>query len=146
MKRLLPLFCLLLCTCTPAQLAGLQTANTIANGVACGMAAANGTPCTPQAVLDALARDAEALRSAKEAQRAKVDAVAPQAAAADPATTKAILEQLASNARTEEALAEGQRRLTEALVVLAARMPPLPDKAPQDEPADAGAPDADGGP
>ncbi len=150
MKRLLPLLFLALCTCTPAQLAGLQTANTIANGVACGMAAANGTPCTPQAVLDALARDAAALQSAKEAQRVKVDAVAPQAAAVDPVTAKAILDQLAANARTEAALTEGQRRLTEALVVLAARVPPepapLPDKAPRDEPADAGAPDAaDGG-
>lgn len=130
MKRLLPLFCLLLCTCTPAQLAGLQTANTIANGVACGMAAANGTPCTPQAVLDALARDAAA-------QKEKVSAVAPQAAAVDPQLTERLLAQLEANT-------ESNRAVTQALLALATRGAP-PDKVPQDEPADAGAPDADGG-
>ncbi len=130
MRRILPLFCLLLCTCTPAQLAGLQTANTIANGVACGMAAANGTPCTPQAVLDALARDAAA-------QKEKVSAVAPQAASVDPQLTERLLAQLEANT-------ESNRAVTQALLALATRGAP-PDEAPQDEPADAGAPDADGG-
>ena len=105
-------------------------ANTIANGVACGMAAANGTPCTPQAVLDALARDAAA-------QKEKVSAVAPQAAAVDPQLTERLLAQLEANT-------ESNRAVTQALLALATRGAP-PDKAPQDEPADAGAPDADGG-
>ena len=137
MKRLLPLLFLVLCTCLPGEFAaGAKTANTIANGVACGMAAANGTPCTPQAVLDALARDAAA-------QKTKVEAVAPQAAATDPEQTAAILAALERSAATNEAL-------TKALLVLATRQAPepapLPDKAPRDEPADAGAPDAaDGG-
>lgn len=131
MKRLLPPFCLLLCTCAPGEFgAGAKMANTIANGVACGMAAANGTPCTPQAVLDALARDAAA-------QKEKVSAVAPQAAAVDPQLTERLLAQLEANT-------ESNRAVTQALLALATRGAP-PDKAPQDEPADAGAPDADGG-
>jgi hypothetical protein len=77
-------------SCAPGDFgAGAKMANTIANGVACGMAAANGTPCTPQAVLDALERDAAA-------QREKVSAVAPQAAAVDPALTEKLLAQLAN--------------------------------------------------
>lgn len=130
MKRLLPLLFVLLCTCTPAQLAGLQTANTIANGVACGMAAANGTPCTPQAVLDALARDAAA-------QREKVDAVMPQAAAVDAAQAEALRAALEANTRSNEALAK-------ALLGLATKEPAPPAESP---PTDAGAPDAaDGAP
>jgi hypothetical protein len=105
-------------------------ANTIANGVACGMAAANGTPCTPQAVLDALARDAAA-------QKEKVSAVAPQAAAVDPQLTERLLAQLEANT-------ESNRAVTQALLALATSGAP-PDKAPRDELADAGAPDADGG-
>jgi len=89
-----------------------RVASSVLNGVACGVAAAQETPCTPQAVLDALARD-------QEAQRAKVDAVAPQAAAADPVLTKALVDQLAANARANEAIAK-------ALVDLAARSAPLP--------------------
>ena len=130
MRRLLPLFCLLL-SCAPGEFgAGAKMANTIANGVACGMAAANGTPCTPQAVLDALARDAAA-------QKEKVSAVAPQAAAVDPLLTERLLAQLEANT-------ESNRAVTQALLALATRGAP-PDKAPRDEPADAGAPDADGG-
>lgn len=89
-----------------------RTAGMIGNGVACGVAAANATPCTPQAVLDALARDAAS-------QQAKVEAVAPQAAAADPGMTKLLMEQLAANAAANQAL-------TKALLDLAARSGPLP--------------------
>lgn len=121
MKRLLPVVFLLGCSSLGDFGAGARMANTVLAGAACGMAAANGTPCTPQAFLDSLAKDAAALREAQEAQRAKVVAVAPQAASVDAATTKAILEQLAANAKTQEDLAEGQRRLTEAIVLLAAR-------------------------
>ena len=109
MRRILPLFCLLLCTCTPAQLAGLQTANTIANGVACGMAAACGATAETFSFC----------------------------AAVDPQLTERLLAQLEANT-------ESNRAVTQALLALATRGAP-PDKVPQDEPADAGAPDADGG-
>ena len=89
-----------------------RTAGMIGNGVACGVAAANATPCTPQAVLDALARDAAS-------QQTKVEAVAPQAAAVDPGMTKLLMEQLAANAAANQAL-------TKALLDLAARSGPLP--------------------
>ena len=89
-----------------------RTAGMIGNGVACGVAAANATPCTPQAVLDALARDAAS-------QQQKVEAVAPQAAAVDPGMTKLLMEQLAANAETNKAM-------TKALLDLAARSGPLP--------------------
>jgi hypothetical protein len=119
-------------SCAPGDFgAGAKMANTIANGVACGMAAANGTPCTPQAVLDALERDAAA-------QREKVSAVAPQAAAVDPALTEKLLAQLEANT-------ESNRAVTQALLALAAR---APTAEPAIAPVDAGAPDAalDGAP
>ena len=89
-----------------------RTAGMIGNGVACGVAAANATPCTPQAVLDALARDAAS-------QQAKVEAVAPQAAATDPVMAKLLMEQLAASA-------ESSKAMTKALLDLAARSGPLP--------------------
>jgi signal transduction protein with GAF and PtsI domain len=129
MKRLLPLVFLTGCSSLGDFGAGAKMANTIANGVACGMAAANGTPCTPQAVLDALARDAAA-------QREKVQAVAPQAAATDPALTERLLAQLEANT-------ESNRAVTKALLDLATRTS-APVESP---PTDAGAPDAaDGAP
>lgn len=114
MKRLLPVLCLFTLSCAPGEFgAGAKMANTILAGAACGMAAANDTPCTPRAVLDALARDAAA-------QKAKVEAVAPQASAADPELTKAILAQLEANTKSNQ-------KLTEAIVLLAARAPePVP--------------------
>lgn len=115
MRRLfLPLTFLFSAAISGCNPAAWQTANTIANGVACGMAAANATPCTSQAVLDALARDAD---SAK----AKVEAVAPQAASADPVMAKMLMESMAANA-------ESNRRFTEALLKLAAQSDrgPLP--------------------
>ncbi len=104
--RPLVLAALLIVGCTPQQ---ARLANAIANGVACGVAAAQETPCTPQAVLDALARDGAA-------QQAKIEAVVPQAAAVDPAMAKALTEQLARNSAANEAL-------TRALLDLATRQP-----------------------
>lgn len=92
-----------------------QMANAIANGAACGYAAANGTPCTPKEVLEALAKDAAA-------QRAKVEAVLPQAAQADPALAKTYADLLAANA-------ENNRRLTEAVLLLATRAAAPPPAA-----------------
>ena len=114
MKRLLPVLCVIVLSCAPGEFgAGAKMANTVLAGAACGMAAANDTPCTPRAVLDALARDAAA-------QKAKVEAVAPQASAADPELTKAILAQLEANTASN-------KKLTEAIVLLAARAPePVP--------------------
>ena len=89
-----------------------RTAGMIGNGVACGVAAANATPCTPQAVLDSLAKDAAV-------PRAKMEAVAPQAAAVDPTLAALLMEQLKANA-------ESDRKIAEALVALAARSGPLP--------------------
>jgi hypothetical protein len=111
-KRLAVLLLLLasLTGCLSPQQA--RTANAVLNGVACGVAAAQETPCTPQAVLDALARDAAA-------QQAKVAAVVLQAAAVDPAVAQAIVEQLAANTASNKAL-------TKALLDLATRPAPLP--------------------
>ena len=91
--------------CAPGEFgAGAKMANTILSGAACGMAAANETPCTPKAVLDALAKDAAA-------QREKVQALAPAAAAVDPATTQLLVEQMAANT-------ESNKKLTAALIAL----------------------------
>lgn len=107
----------LLASCAPGEFgAGAKMATVVLSGAACGVAAANGTPCTPQAVLDALERDAAA-------QRSKIKAVAPQASAADPELTQKILDQLAANA-------ESNRRLTEAVIMLATRGS-KPEEAPK---------------
>ena len=91
--------------CAPGEFgAGAKMANTILNGAACGMAAANDTPCTPKAVLDSLAKDAAA-------QKAKIEAAAPAAAAVDAAQTKLLLDQMAANT-------ESNLELTKALVAL----------------------------
>ena len=95
--------------CTAQQ---ARVTNAVLSGVACGIAAAQDTPCTPRDVLDALARDGAS-------QRAKVEAVVPQAAAVDPVMAKALAEQLARNSAASEAL-------TKALVELATREAPLP--------------------
>lgn len=95
--------------CTAQQ---ARVTNAVLSGVACGIAAAQETPCTPQAVLEALARD-------EAAQRAKVEAVVPQAAAVDPDLAKTIVEQLARNSAANEAL-------TKALLDLATRGASLP--------------------
>ena len=87
-------------------------ANAILNGAACGYAAANGTPCTSEEVLAALARDAEA-------QRAKVEAVLPQAAAADAELTKKLVEELERNTGSNESLVK-------AILLLASRATPAP--------------------
>lgn len=90
---------LLLCAaCTPAQLAGLQAANTVATGVACGVAAANHVPCTPTAAVEALTASQQALS----------EALAKAVAGGDEETIKAILAQLAT-------CSESERKLTEAL-------------------------------
>ena len=113
LTRLLASLTLALAACSPADFgAGARVAEIVISGAACGVAAANGTPCTPREVLDALARDAAA-------QRAKVEAVAPAAAAVDPEATKKILEELAANT-------ESNRRLAEAIVSLASRATPAP--------------------
>lgn len=109
LRNIVALVCLLLASCTPAQLAGLRTANVIANGVACGIAAANETPCTSTEALKAIARDAVAAQQ-------KVEAVVPQAAATDPAMTALLVQQLAANTTSNEAL-------TKALLDLATRGP-----------------------
>lgn len=104
MKRLLILLPFVL-SCAPGEFgAGAKMANTILSGVACGMAAANDTPCTPKAVLDSLAKDAAA-------QETKVKAVAPAAAAVDAKQTQLLLDQMAANT-------ESNRELTKALIAL----------------------------
>lgn len=94
-----------LTACTPAQLAGLKTANTIAAGVACGIAAANETPCTPQETLAELAK----------AQKEIVELLAKNAEeeGTDPAVLAAILESLEANAAAQRALAEQVIKLAE---------------------------------
>lgn len=94
----------LVSACTPAQLAGLQAANTVATGVACGVAAANQVPCTPAAAVEALTTS----------QRALSEALAQAAARGDGETIQAILAQLAT-------CSESERKLTEALAAMAAR-------------------------
>ena len=92
--------------CTAQQ---ARVTNAVLSGIACGVAAAQETPCTPQAVLDALARDGAA-------QQAKIEAVVPQAAAVDPMMARTLVEQLARNSAANEAL-------TRALLDLATRQP-----------------------
>lgn len=93
-----------LAACTPAQLAGLKTANTIAAGVACGIAAANDTPCTPQ----------EALAQFAEGQKQIVALLAKQAEpSTDPAVLNAILQSMEANAASQRALAEQIIKLAE---------------------------------
>ena len=92
--------------CTAQQ---ARVTNAVLSGIACGVAAAQETPCTPQAVLDALARDGAA-------QQAKIEAVVPQAAAVDPVMARTLVEQLARNSAANEAL-------TRALLDLATRQP-----------------------
>ena len=95
-----------LTACTAQQ---ARVTNAVLSGIACGVAAAQETPCTPQAVLDALARDGAA-------QQAKIEAVVPQAAAVDPMMARTLTEQLARNSAANEAL-------TRALLDLATRQP-----------------------
>jgi hypothetical protein len=128
MRRLLSLSALLLSlnACTPAQLAGLKTANTVAAGVACGVAAANGTPCTPTETLAALA----------EQQQKLLEVVADQAAErSDPAVVEALLDALAKSADTQRALAEEVIRLAQQSRPSSPPRRPRRPPAPQTPPA-----------
>lgn len=128
MKRLLPVLCLFTLSCAPGEFgAGAKMANTVLAGAACGMAAANDTPCTPRAVLDALARDAAA-------QKEKVQAIAPQAAAVDPDQTQLLLAEMAKNTESNAALTKALIALIEkgaapAPSATASATPPAPTPA-----------------
>lgn len=117
----------LVAACTPAQLAGLKTANTIAAGVACGIAAANETPCTPQETLAQLA----------DAQKEIVSLLAKEAApATDPSVLAAILKSLEANAESQRALTEQVIKLAEKANATPAPTPPTtPGPGPSPPPA-----------
>ena len=109
-----------LAACTPAQLVGLKTANTIAAGVACGVAAANDTPCTPK----------EALAQYADGQKQIIALLAEKAApSTDPAVLAAILKSLEANAESQRALAEQVIKLAEKSSTTPAP-PPSPAPAP----------------
>ncbi len=127
------LFVLPLVGCLSAQQA--RTVNAIANGVACGVAAANETPCTPEAVLEALARDAAA-------QQQKVEAVAPQAAATNPILTEKLLEQMAANTSANAALAKALLDLATRTAPAASSAAPAASPAPSPSEAPSSAPPA----
>ena len=106
MRRIVPLLTLLLAiaSCTPGDRAALAMANTVAMGVACGMAASNGTPCTPQEVLAEVA----------QAQKDILQAIAAQASQkADPAIVAALVKGLEANAAAQRELAEQVIKLAE---------------------------------
>lgn len=111
--RVLPVLCLLLAaSCTPAQWAGLEAANTVVRG-ACG------------AIL-AADRPADVLAALAVAQKDITTAIARTAAQnADPAAVNAIVARLG-------ALQEAQRAHAEQLGRLAGAMapPPCPVAAP----------------
>ena len=106
LRRLAPLLFLLFTlniACASAG-PGLQMANTVAMGVACGMAAANNTPCTPQTALVEIAA----------AQKEIMQAMAKEAAKnGDPAVVAALLKGLEANAAAQRELAEQVMRLAE---------------------------------
>lgn len=105
---------LLTASCTPGAGPGLQMANTVAMGVACGIAAANGTPCTPQQVLVEIT----------QAQKEIMQALAAEAARkSDPAVVEAMMKGLEANAAA-------QRELAEQVIHLAAQKPSAAPSAP----------------
>lgn len=127
----------------------LSAANAIAGGVACGVAASQGTPCTPTELLTQLA----------EAQKALIQIAASQVRDADPAVVEALLRGLEASAATQRALAEQVIRLAERSGPAAAppkkeEPPPapapspppavLPAPAPPTKPATSGAEDVSG--
>lgn len=94
--------------CAPGEFAaGAKTANVIANGVACGVAAANDTPCTPRILLERLA-------ALDKEQKATIAPVAEKAGAIDPTLAETLVAELARNSASNE-------RLTKAIFDLAAR-------------------------
>lgn len=94
--------------CAPGEFAaGAKTANIIASGVACGVAAANDTPCTPRALLDRLA-------ALDQEQKATLAPVAEKASAIDPKLAETLVAELARNSASNE-------RLTKAIFELASR-------------------------
>lgn len=100
--------------------AALRTANTVASGVACGVAAAQGTPCTPGELLTQLAA----------AQRALIEMAAAQAAQDnDPAVVDALLRGLEASSATQRALADQVIRLAEKAAGPA--VTPAPARAPE---------------
>lgn len=103
--------------CTPGQQLGLRTANTIMAGVACGIAAANETPCTPT----------EALSAFMSAQKEVVTILASQASkGTDPAILEALMKGLEASAATQRVLAEQVLALAEK----ANAAPPVPTPIP----------------
>ena len=117
--------------------AALRTAEIVATGAACGVAAAQGTPCTPGELLTQLAT----------AQRALIEMAAAQAARdGDPAVVDALLRGLEASAATQRALAEQVIRLAEKaagpVVVPAAPKEPKEKPAPPSPPAPTVAPPA----
>ena len=112
---LLPL--LLALGCAPGEFAaGAKTANTIASGVACGVAAANDTPCTPRALLDRLA-------ALDKEQKATIAPVVEKASTIDPKLAETLIDELARNSASNE-------RLTKAIFELASRESPSASSAP----------------
>lgn len=118
LRRLLaPLFVvfsLLTASCTPAAGPGLQMANTVAMGVACGIAAANGTPCTPQQVLVEITQAQKEIMQALAAEAAKKS---------DPAVVAAMMKGLEANTAA-------QRELAEQVIRLAVQTPAAAPSAP----------------
>jgi len=94
--------------CAPGEFtAGAKTANIIASGVACGVAAANDTPCTPRALLERLA-------ALDKEQKATIAPVAEKASTIDPKLAETLVDELARNSASNE-------RLTKAIFELASR-------------------------
>ena len=107
MRRLVLALAICLGGCAPGWGAGLQTANNVLAGAACGVAAANHTPCTPSAALARL----------EGMQREIVEAMARLAAAnGNTAKVEAIMQAISK-------LASEIRALTEQVEAMAAAAP-----------------------
>lgn len=116
MPRILRPFILaftLLTGCLPGTSPQFQTANTVLAGMACGVAAANQTPCT----------SAEVLAFLTKLQQREVESVASKAEGIDPTMVKALVEALAANT-------DSNKRIFEQLMMLVLRATHAPAPTP----------------
>ncbi len=91
--------------CIPGTSPQFQTANTVIAGLACGVAAANQTPCTSTEVLAYLS----------SLQEREVRSVAAKAESIEPGLVKVLVEALAANT-------ESNKRIFEQLMVIVLRV------------------------
>jgi hypothetical protein len=99
--------------CLPGASPQFQTANTVIAGLACGVAAANQTPCTSTEVLTYLTK----------LQQREVESVVAKAENVEPRLVQALVEALAANT-------DSNKRIFEQLMTLVLRAQPTATPAP----------------